>query len=111
MSYFKNWMKKKGLAEDFSNKFKFNNDPDVAGDYDRDLRDLVKLLSTQYNNDFNQFVSRLASERGDDELRALHRRTQTDQAPDPWKPNHPADQDEIVPPQADRGSGATGGEE
>lgn len=111
MSQFKAWMKRKGLAEDFTDKFKYNGgDPDVAGDYERDLRELVKTLATQYKADFDQFVSRLADERGDSDLKSLFRRTQTDnRSPDPWKPSHD-DQDEVVPPEADRGAEMGGAE-
>jgi hypothetical protein len=115
MSEFTKWLKRRNVKESFgsdpSDRFKFNGDPDVAGDYERDQKDLVKLLSTKYQNDFHEFIKRLAEERGDHELMTLMRRCQTDnRSPDPWKVTHSSDRDEVVPPEADRGGEHMGAE-
>jgi hypothetical protein len=114
MSEFSKWLNRRKVKESFgsdpSDKFKFNGDPDVAGDYERDQKDLVKILSTRYQQDFHEFIKRLAEERGDSELMSLMRKCQTDRSPDPWKVTHASERDEVVPPEADRGAEMSGAE-
>jgi hypothetical protein len=110
MMEFNAWLKRRHMSEDLSDRFKFSGDPDIAGDHERDLKDLIKLLSTKYSSDFHTFVQRLGEERGDQELLGLLKRCKTDGGGrDPWKVEHPMDKDEVVPPQADRGAEMYGG--
>lgn len=115
MTEFKKWLQKRRMKESFgsdpADKFRFNGDPDVGGDYERDQKDLIKLLSSKYESDFNEFVKRLAEERGDHELMTLMRRCSTgSRTPDPWRVTHSSDKDEVVPPEADRGAEMSGAE-
>jgi len=109
MGGFAKWVDRRKIKESFgsspSDQFKFNKDPDVAGDYERDQSDLVKHLFTKYQTEFHEFIKKLAEDRGDHELMSMLRRCQTDnRSPDPWRVSHSSGNDEVVPPEADRGS-------
>ena len=100
---FKSWLKKRGLLEDITDKFRYIDAGSRPVDYDKQTQELLKILMTQYKSEFDQFVNRLADERDDRELKSLQRSLRTDFAPsDPWKPAS-KERDEIVPPMADRG--------
>lgn len=117
MKDFKSWLARKHprFKESWDSgsspvdRFKFNDgDSDVAGDYEKDLVELAKVVMTKYRNEFNRFLKQVADENNDGEIRSLLRRLETDRTPDPWKPSHPKEPDEIVAPKADRGAETTG---
>jgi hypothetical protein len=94
---------------DPSDRFRFNSDGGGVGeDYEKNLRELAKVVMQKYNYEFKRFLNQLIEERGDGELRSLLRKLDTDgTSPDPWKPSHPREPDEIVAPKADRGAEAS----
>lgn len=113
MIQFRDWLRRRVRAESFgydpTDRFRSNDDLDNAGDYERDTRDLVKTVMTKYRQEFLRFLRHLVEDRGDGELRSLLRRIDTeDRSPDPWKPSHPGDPDEVVAPKADRGAELAG---
>lgn len=119
MIRFSEWLRKRRrVIEGFDDssdpvdKFKFNSGrgSDVAGDYEKDLQDLAKVVMCKYNQEFRRFLNQLSDERGDSELRTLLRKLDTERgSPDPWGSSHPQEPDEVVAPKADRGSESTGG--
>lgn len=118
MIRFNDWLlRKKRVSEGFDDsfdpvdKFKFNsNGPrDVAGDYEKDLKELAQVVMYKYNQEFRRFLNQLSDERGDGELKTLLRKLDTDRSsPDPWRASHTKEPDEVVAPKADRGAEATG---
>lgn len=112
MGPFTQWMKKRGLyKEDFdtdspADKFKFNNDNDSPRDYEKDFKELTKILWSKYFKEFTQFVAKIGEERGDKEVKDLLSKIQMERknAPvDNWNPSHPKEKDVISTPMADRG--------
>lgn len=107
MLEFQKWLEKKrklGENSDPTDRFRFNGDADIAGDYEHELREISKILITRYHDDFIRFLERLAEERNDGELRSLVRHVQLGNSPDSWKPRYPKDQDVVAMPTADRGA-------
>lgn len=110
MDNFRDWITKKKLRSESqhpADRFQFNRDGDVAGDYEKDLQDLTKVVMSRYQTEFTRWLAQLADENGDSELEDLIKRVQTDGSMngDSWEPTNPKEKEEIVAPKADRGSG------
>ena len=119
MGRFRGWARRRGInlesfddSKDTSDKFRFNNDDDVAGDYEKDLAELTKVVSLKYHSQFTRWLGQLADENNDTEIKEMLRKISTDNSSgDNWKPHHPRERDEIVTPKADRGGeNISGGE-
>jgi hypothetical protein len=110
MSMFREWLKRKGLLEDFDDSrdptsdFTFNtDDTDFANDYDQTLTDLIKIVLRKYPDETIDFLSTIAS-RGDAEVAALLKKVSRGQENrSSVVPKHPKDQDEVMPSIADVG--------
>lgn len=113
---FYNWLViKKAIEEGFdepsdpTDKFKFNNADDrsnVADDYEKTQKEVTKVVMTKYHSQFMRFLRQLSEEHSDGELQGLIRKLETDKSSGytkSWKPNHPSNKDDVVPPEADRG--------
>lgn len=114
MANFKRWLDKK-LAESLEdgNGFRFNSNDDAAGDYEVAMKDLTQVMMSKYNQEFIQFVGRIADERGDRELERLIKKVAPSRGSSPesrWKPKRHRDPDEVVAPTADRGHDQNQGE-
>lgn len=116
---FQQWLKlrrlKEGLGDGGGNPaedgFKFNQDDnDVGDDYEHIQQELFKTIYSKYPDETMQFLNGIA-QRGDEEVAALVRRLRKDKRPVQFKePQHSTDGDEVVPSNADTGSGGGNGE-
>lgn len=109
MTDFATWLARRTMREELGGvRFGFG-DEDRAGDYERDEKDLIRLLSTRYQSELQEFITRLARDRADDELASLGRRISSDRRPShDLRVTHSTDRDEVVPPEADRGAEMSG---
>jgi len=119
MGLWQQWIKNKCLKEqgDLSpnpdQTFKFNsNDADFGVDYDNVKRELFTVVWSKYTDEVMQFMNGIA-QRGDQEVAALLRKLEKDVTPSQQKrPRHPAQDDELKPPEADTGhADGEGGDE
>lgn len=115
MSLFHSWLEKRNLKEEMEDgtnpvdQFKFNNDKDYADDNEQVQRELFSSVLSKYPEETMQFLYGIA-QRGDEEIAALVRKLDREGQPSyHQEPKHPTDTDEVVPPNADSGSG--GGDE
>jgi len=111
---FRQWVEMKTvMREDFdspkdpTDMFKFNtNGNDIGNDYENIQREVTKVVMSKYHRQFMRFLTDLAEENSDGELKNLARKLETDKSsgsPSSWKAEHPRDRDEIVAPESDRG--------
>lgn len=101
------------MSSDPERSFKFNsNDADLGVDYDNVKRELFDVVWSKYTDETTQFLNGIA-QRGDQEVAALLRKLEKDVMPSQQKrPRHPAQDDELKPPEADTGSAdGEGGDE
>lgn len=116
MSMFKDWLRKKGYYESFSDgdnpieKFNFNrdNDTDFAIDQDRTEVDLFKMIIRKYPEETEDFFQTIAR-RGDSEVLNLLKKLDRNKTPKLSRPpRHPSDTHEIVPSSADSSHNSMG---
>lgn len=110
------WIKQKRLKEgslDYGypdNGFKTNDENDYAFDHEHVEKELFKVLLTKYPEETIEFVSRIA-QRGDQEVSSLLKKIKKQDNSCFGQPNHSIDKDEVVPSNADVGSGGDFGNE
>lgn len=105
---FKKWLKNK-ISEDFENnpqgsidQFNYNNEQ--PSDNDHIQKELVKILISKYNKEFLKFLGNIGEENSDMEVKNLTKKLEGDNSSsNSWKARFASNQDEIVPPAADRG--------
>lgn len=106
---FKKWLKNK-ISEDFENNpqaaidnFSFNDEQPT--DHDHVKNDLIKLITSKYNDQFMRFLHKLADETSDDEIINLSRKLKNNgnSSSNSWKARFASGKEQIVPPSADRG--------
>lgn len=110
MSVWKQWIKRRRMAEEFGDesdpgsKFQFNrDDDDFAEDYEKVQTELFKAVMAKYPEETMGFLNHVA-DRGDEEIANLLRKLQKERGPSMAKePHHPKDRDEIMPSSADTG--------
>lgn len=121
MGHFGEWVKQKRQRmqetfddDTFSNrpedKFRFNNDDNTTRDYGNDLKELMHVVMSKYRPELLSFLNRLCDSQGDHEIKELLQRIDSErESPDPWRPKHHSERDDIMPPDADRGAEMMGG--
>ena len=104
------WMKQKRLKEgslDYGypdNGFKTNDEKDHPVDQEQVEKELFKVLLSKYPQETIEFINRIA-QRGDSEVSSLLKKINKQDNSGFGQPNHSIDKDEVVPSNADVGSG------
>lgn len=115
MYKFSEWLRKKGIrVETFddafnpTDKFKFNSKGDIAGDYEKDLHELTKVVMAKYQTEFTRWLAQIADERNDGEVKDLLKKVRTDSSDSstPWATKD--EEPEFVAPKADRANDPNG---
>jgi hypothetical protein len=116
MDNFTTWLRKRAPhLENFAtfdpeDKFKFSGDGDVAGDYEQNLHDLIKVVNSKYQKEFTDWLAQLGEENHDEEIMDLMDKIRTDRSSTPGGVYRGGNDDkpDIVTPKADRANDPNG---